>query len=740
MHNRKHSLAVFFLCFILLLSMNSCLRKSENIQSGGRNINKQLSSDSFRHFTENKGQWDSSIKFIGSTDFGQIAIAEDGVYYHLLKSENQPQTSYDNVNDLTSDLPVNAQSHVIKLSFVNPESLTLKGLERLPYVSNFFIGNKTDKWTTGCRNYTKITYQNVWKGIDLSYFFNEKGIKSEYYVKPGANIQNLQLKVEGAEIIVFDTKLELKTPIGSIIDDQLKSYQQNSFSNIQSKFITNDNIQSFSIENYNNKEPIVIDPIIYSTFLGGGNGAIPPYDQAWDIATDSQGNSYISGTTRSWDFPIQTNIQTVLKGNQDIVIVKLNPLGKMVYSTYLGSSDQGGSTSFLDDKPSIAVDSIGAVYITGKTYGNDFPTINAFQPTTPNDALYDSDAFITKIASSGSSLIYSSYLGGSNNDEAGSICVDFSNNAYVVGSTYSTDFPLKNSIKSILSEYNSDIFITKIVCPVTALKQNTIKKPVFTRVQPQAGIVFSTYFGGTNYDYGSSIAVDQNSNIYIAGNTKSQDFPMKNAFQTKINGDPTDGFVSKININGNVIVFSTLFGGNGPDKINSLSVDKTGSYIYITGDTPSNIFPLKNPVQNVFSGERDSFVSRFDINGGLIFSTLISTGYGKSYGDDIIIDQNNNGYSCGSIKDRVLTMKNPIQALNKGFADAYVIKWSPEGTILFSTYLGGTNYDWAKGISKDPSGNIILFGDTLSNDFPIINEIQSICKGSNFFITKFSTP
>jgi len=325
--------------------------------------------------------------------------------------------------------------------------------------------------------------------------------------------------------------------------------------------------------------------LVYSTYLGGsgyysasvGNSG---YDEAFGIAADSAGNAYVTGSTRSSDFPTVNPLQPTCGGCSNgfptAFVAKLNPAGSaLVYSTYLGGSGNGG---LGDSGSGIAVDAAGNAYVTGYTSSTNFPTADPLQPTCGGCPLYQT-AFVAELNPTGSALVYSTYLGGSDFDMAVGIAVDSSGNAYVTGWTQSTDFPTVNPLQTS-NDGNGDAFVAKLNPAGSAL-------------------VYSTYLGGSGSDQGTGIAADTAGNAYVTGGTSSTDFPTFNPLQgacaSCANG-PSDAFVAELNAAGSALVYSTYLGGSGGDQGLGIAVDAAGN-AYVTGTTSSTDFPTVNPFQ-----------------------------------------------------------------------------------------------------------------------------------------------
>ena len=321
----------------------------------------------------------------------------------------------------------------------------------------------------------------------------------------------------------------------------------------------------------------------------------------------------------------------------------------LVYSTYLGGSNN-------DYGSGIAVDSAGNAYVTGFTSSTDFPTLNAIQPTSGGQY----DAFVTKINADGTAYVYSTYLGGSANDNAYGVAADSAGNAYVTGFTASTDFPTVNAIQPT-SPGLGDAFVTKINASGNAL-------------------VYSTYLGGSASDQGNGIAVDSAGNAYITGYTFSADFPTASAVQPNLDG-PVDAFVTKINSSGSALTYSTYLGGSNADYGDGIAVDSTGN-AYVTGYTDSLDFPMVNAIQPIpFGGRRgytDAFVTKYNAAGSAVVYSTYSGGSRRNAGSGIAADSTGSAYVTGwttSAKKFPITLLAFQQSLKGGYEpDAFVAK------------------------------------------------------------------
>jgi hypothetical protein len=611
-------------------------------------------------------------------------------------------------------------SAVLRMRLVGANAKTeALGQDELPGKSNYFIGNDPKRWRSDVHQYAKVRYANVYPGVDLIYYGNQRELEYDFVLQPGANPEQIRLGIAGAnKLRVERGDMVLTSAVGDIRLRSPRIYQENNGvrHDVGGRYVmTGKNEVGFSVSDYDRARALVIDPVLaYSTYLGGSGD-----DAAMDIAVDASGNAYVTGYTASIDFPAANAVQPANKGAHDAFVTKVNADGSaLLFSTYLGGSGEDGAFG-------IATGPAGTVYVFGVTTSGDFPTVNAIQPTNHGGW----DAFLTKINADGNALLYSTYLGGSGDEsdqgQTGKMAVDSAGNAYVTGRTASNDFPTFHAFQAA-NAGGDDAFVAKISADGSAL-------------------IYASYLGGSSYDIGHSITADSEGNAYVTGYTWSSDFPTVNAIQPTKAGNG-DTFVTKIKSDGSALVFSTYYGGSGDEWGQRVRVDAAGN-VYAGGNTSSTDLPTVNAVQPTAGGGGDGFLLKIKADGSaLIYATYVG-GSGQDLGSDIAIDSKGNAYLMGATSSTDFPTVNAIQPTNHGGNDAFVSGVSADGSsFLFSTYLGGSNGEgWCSwtapgrgGVAVDPAGSVYIAGCTESADFPITAQaFQQSFKGvSDVFVAK----
>jgi beta-propeller repeat-containing protein len=673
-------------------------------------------------FEPNRGQTDKQVDFLAR-----------GAGYGLFLSRGKAVMAFKNGAVRMSPVRANASPRAEAL---NPQSSE----------SNYFVGNVPGNWHTNIANYAKVRYRDVYPGVDLIYYGTQRQLEYDFVVAPGRDPNTIALQFDSGAKPVLERSgdLVMHTEAGELRWHKPVAYQEVNGRKqlVACVYVCKGRRLAFNLGAYDRTKPLVLDPVLlYSTYLGGSgltSGDYDPYaDFGTAIAVDAGGNAYITGQTSSSNFPVKSCFRCYHIGVGDVFVTKFDSVGRLVYSTYLGGS---GGPGPWDWGQGIAVDATGNAYVTGYTQSAKFPVKNAFQSVLKGGI----NAFVTKLNTAGSALIYSTYLGGSVVDKGFGIAVDSYGNAYVTGATQSGNFPTKNAVQKQAARCGNfpycqqNAFVTKFDVAGSAL-------------------VYSTYLGGSGNvstgtrDQGYGIAVDASGDAYVTGVTNSTDFPIKNALQAQnrsANGG-SNAFVTKFEAAGTALVYSTYLGGSthynlgtSGDAGFAIAVD-AGRNAYVTGYTDSIDFPIKYPFQRgLGTSDGNAFVTKFNSAGtALGYSTYLGGANGDR-GNGIAVDTHGDAYVAGSTSGN-FPIKNAFQGTFKGYRDAFIAKFNAFGTgLIYSSYLGGSGYlgDDGTAVAVDSTGNAYVTGFTNSIDFPIKNAFQSTLKSAkgNAFVTKIS--
>jgi hypothetical protein len=670
-------------------------------------------------FIENKGQWHPDVLYLCRLGGLDAWITKWGVSYTFFKLEEKPSAEAREpfLHEKFGRREVELIGHRVLMKLrgcaAHPQR---EGREMLEGYYNYLIGNDPTRHATYVRRYREVWVKGVYAGIDMRYYLEGGRLRYDWVVEPGGDPSQIVFGLEGSEKTYIDSegRLVFTTRFGEVKLAELRVYQGDR--EIGGRFVERPGGWGIEVGSYDPTQLLVIDPLVYSTYIGGGG-----FEEGYAIAVDGSGNAYVTGATDSPDYDVTPGaFQTTNGGGSwDIFVTKLNATGTdLVYSTYIGGS--GGDGGF-----GIAVDGSGYAYVTGYTSSTDYDvTPGAFQTT--NGGIRD--VFVTKLNATGTALVYSTYIGGSGEDYGYGIAVDGSGNAYVTGYTWSTDYDVTpgafQTTKSttILSE--RDVFVTKLNATGTAL-------------------VYSTYLGGSDWDFGNAIAVDGSGNAYVTGYTLSTDYDVTPGAFQPTKGGGRDVFVTKLNATGTDLVYSTYIGGSGEDRGNAIAVDGSGN-AYVTGSAGSGYDVTPGAFQTTYRGNLDVFVTKLNATGtALVYSTYIG-GSGRDEGYAIAVDGNGNAYVTGetSSTDYDVTpgaLQTTKSTTNSSETDVFVTKLNATGTALvYSTYIGGSDDDVGYGIAVDGSGYAYVTGETSSTDYDVTPGALQTTKGgySDVFVTK----
>jgi hypothetical protein len=674
-------------------------------------------------FEANQGQTDPRVKYMArGNGYTLFLTSSEAVVSLPVVNEAAPNSSRERSRRHLSSQKISSAVLRMQMVGANPHP-QIAGQERLPGISNYFIGNDPHKWQTGVPQYGRVGYQDVYPGVNLAFHGEQRQLEFDFIVAAGADPAPIGLHFAGADRVTTDEagSLILSSSGSDLRLHKPVAYQEKDGSRqlVDAHFVVkDDNRVAFALGEYDRGRELVIDPsLIYSTYLGGSGE-----DEATAIAIDSSGNAYLTGRTNSLNFPGTVGGTTGF----DVFVSKVNAAGSALsYSTIIGGNG-------LDDVGlGIAVNSTG-VYVVGSTSSTNYPLATILGPT----GAHGQDAFVAKLNLVTGVVTHTTLIGGGGTEEGNAIAINSSGNAYIVGQTDSTgtsSFPTQGPIQGTNAGL-VDAFIAELNTAGT-------------------GLVYSTYLGGSTGDLATGIALDGSNNAYVTGITVSSNFPTKaGAFQSSFGGGSEDSFVAKIMPDGSALVYSTFLGGNGADDALAIAVDSAGE-VYVTGKTQSTDFPTLNAFQPSFGGgtiDGDGFVTKLNATGsGLIFSTYLG-GSSDDTGTGIALDSFDDPYTTGrTLSTNFPTGGSPFQVGNDGGADAFVTELSNTGYLVYSSYLGGTSNENSFGgsasqgalgaVAVDSTSRAYLAGATISTiGFPTQSPIQANSGGglNDAFVTK----
>lgn len=696
-------------------------------------------------FEPNHGQTDPSVKFLAHGSGYSVYLTSGQMVLSLrASSPTVTSTPAGATAPASATKPSNA---VIQLNLVGAnQNPAVAGEQQQPGKVNYFIGKDKKKWQTNVPLFKQVRYTSVYPGIDLVYYGNQGRVEHDFVIAAGADPRQIQLDVKGADRLSLAPNGDLVMHVGGReVHLQAPSVYQE-FHGTQVPVIGQYKLQSatrvgFSLGPYDKTMPLVIDPVLaYGTFLGGLGD-----DEASAIAVDSAGSAYVTGYTTSANFPLASENSSAPFG-ANVFLAKLDVSGSsLIYADYIGGNG--------DDFPSaLALDSSNDVFVTGSTQSYDFPTTdNAYQSS--NNTEGGETVFVTEVSPDGSTLLYSTYLGGSYQEGGTSIGLDASGNFYVAGATWSLDFPVTTGAfqtepgQNGGENYGEYGFVTAFAAGGQSL-------------------IYSTFYGGSeNVEqecyYGpcwpnpisgvAGIAVDASGNVYVAGDTNTYDFPTTTgAYQTTntTTYDQEVGFVGKFTPAG-ALAYSTYFNAvssNNYFQLNAIAVDSSGA-AYFVGVDDSQAIPVTTPnlcnPSDSETGCTVGFLAKLDPT----FATLSYATYLSDYIDfepsSVVVDPSGDAYLIGvSGGGTAEAFVNPIEVYTNQ-QDVVIMEVDPTGgTQLFGTFLGGYGSDYPGGLAVDSSGAIYATGFTNSSDYPVTAAALQNTEGGNFdtFVSKIATP
>jgi hypothetical protein len=591
-------------------------------------------------FVENHGQWDSDGLFLARAAGLDAWVTKNGITYDFYKLQRDPNSHYGDLNPDLKDNPMdyNRVGHVVFMTFDGSTgSKAITGTQKKDGYNNYFIGTDKSKWQSYVPRFGEVNMSHIYNGIDARIYLENNAIRYDLIVAPRVAPTVISMNFNGAETVNINDagELVIKTSIGDVTNAKLHAYQETANGRVDVacnfKQFENGNI-GFEVGKYNQDLPLIIDPLIYCTYLSEG------------------------GT------------------NSDLI-----------YDAFVNNAE--------------------SLVVSGQAGSSIFPTTPGAYMTASGGG---ADMFATKFTADGTALVWSSYVGGSNTDIGLGVLYDAASNVFVSGYTASTNFPCTTgTYDSTYSGGGLDVAIAKLSAD-------------------GASLLWGTYLGngGSNTVY--SGAVDATGSFEVVGYTTSATFPVTpGAFQTTHAGGGDDLFITKFNPAGNDLIFSTFLGGNGDDYAYGCWGDAAGNF-YLAGRTNSTNFPTTvGSLQPNFNGATDAVVAKFGPTGSLLYSTYIG-GSSDDWALRVVADAAGNAYVCGyTSSTNYPTSATAFQTVLGGNYDAFVTKLNPAGSaIVYSTYIGGSALEYARGLSVDINGNAYITGQTWSTNFPVTPDAE----------------
>ncbi len=644
-------------------------------------------------FIENQGQVDSRVLYYASGPGAAIYLTEEAIVLDLREqipdpgpdggSPAEPEIrGFDRMQIQKGRKTTPRRGCAIWIHFdgANPSPhVEVRG--ELPEKNHFFLGNDPSKWRTNIATFREVIYRGVWTGVDLILRLEGGELFYEVMSAPGSDPSVVRFHYEGQDRVLDqpNSSIWVQTCVGWL------SFLRSGLGQEMGKLLLMDSGDSNLLPSRQRDNP---STLLWSTFLGASN---TEYSRALSI--DNSGNTVVLGETFSSDFPTTPGAyDESYNAGPDVFVAKLDEGGgTLLWSTFVGGS--GYEESYF-----LSLDTSGNPVITGRTDSSDFPITPGAYDESHNGW---GDVFVAKLDAEGSTLLWSTFVGGSGYDWGCGLSLDLSGNSVVTGYTTSSDFPVTPGVYD--ESYNDlyDVFVAKLNAGGSTL-------------------LWSTFLGGSNEDKGRAVALDPSGNPVVAGNTLSSNFPTTSGAYDESHNGSDDVFIAKLDQSGSMLLWSTFLGGNSEDLGLALSLDSSGNPV-VTGRTGSSNFPTTpGAYDESYNGYGDVFVVRLDASGSaLIWSTFLG-GSGSEYGHSLSLDPSGNPVVNGSTdsSDFPTTQRAFDQSFN-GDDDAFVTKLDAGGmTLLWSTFLGGHNSDYCVAVRLDPSGNSVVTGYTISSDFP----------------------
>ncbi|MBN2197333.1 MAG: SBBP repeat-containing protein [Polyangiaceae bacterium] len=636
------------------------------------------------------------------------SVYPEEVKYYI---EGADKTLYFTDQGITIRLNGKDRAWVVKLDFVgaSPDARP-EGLERQQATFSYFKGPEKD-WKTALPSFAKVIYRELWPGIDLVYTGAVNQLKYEFLVAPGADPSLIRLRYRGVDRLALTHRgaLRVETPDGCFEDAPPVAFQEIDGNRVpvDMRYALAGAGESgahefgFHLGDYDRTRPLVLDPavLVYCGYIGSG-----PVHQANGVTVDTAGNAYVTGLAYPSDpksFPAVVGPDVTYNGGPDVFVAKVNASGtSLLYCGFIGGSSN-------DRANGIAVDAAGSAYVVGETGGppGGFPVVVG--PSLTKGSSTNTDVFIAKVSASGTSLVYCGYLGGTAGSESGyGIAVDHAGSAYICGESAYGGLPVRVG-PDLTYNGSWDGFVAKVSASGASLE-------------------YCGYIGGAGTDACKNIAVDGSGNAFVTGYTRSteQTFPVAVGPDLTWNGSE-DAFIAKVNAAGTALVYCGYVGGVDEDIAHGIALDAAGNATVIGySRSTEQTFPVSIGPDLTWNGGSDAFVAKVNAAG----TALVYCGYIGGVDEDvahgIALDPAGNATVVGYTRSTEQTFPVSVgpDLTQNGGPDGFIAKINPRGTgLVYCGYIGGTEGDFAYGITVDVARNAYVAGVAGSTEttFPV---------------------
>lgn len=635
---------------------------------------------------------------------GMDFFARPRGFSYVLRVQQPVSTNNDAPHSMHHEADPIVDLHRIDVDFVNASALVQLQPDKLqPQEYHFYT--RRDVALSHLNAYASLRYSNIYPGIDAVIDLSRALPKIEFIVHAGADPSQIQLRYSGDTKLSLmpDGSLQLYSPLATLSESAPLSYQRNSDERqipISSSFVCDGNHIRFELADYDTSRELIIDPEVqWSTYFGGAGDDIGVH-----VTMDNSRNVLVMGRTLSPLFPVRNGLQNGLKGSFDAWTASFNDRGALQWSTYFG----GSKTEISDvNHCDLTTDSKNNVIITGCTQSSDvFLTNGAFQ----SNKSVGFDTFIAKFRSDGT-IMWSTYCGGSDNDDVYGICTDATDRIYITGNTASTNFPRAD---------DPDEF--QVLNKKTGIWEDAYVFCLSAAGRP----IRMVYFGGGDAEYSNAIVSDALGNVVIVGYTRSTDLPVTSGCFQAQNKSGLDAFVARFFADGK-LNWASYYGGNSGDAFNSVALDSASASaqsIIIAGYTRSSDIPKNTTLKDSLSGFQDALLLNFSVDGAFRWARYHG-GTNTESANGVTIDPDNNILLVGTTGSNDYPQNGGFQPKYGGKGDCFIAKFRTDGVYQWGTFFGGLGDDAGMDIAVDGITNFVVTGYTSSQNFPVQDAHQA---------------